>query len=469
MASGYDAIVIGAGPAGLTAAFELARLGTRTLVLEQSTQVGGISRTEAYRGFRFDIGGHRFFTRVPEIEALWRETLGDDLLRVNRQSRIFYRGRFFQYPIALGNALANLGPLEGLLIVGSYLRAKIAPQRPEESFEQWVSNRFGERLYRMFFKSYTEKVWGMPCSMVSADWAAQRIQGLSLRTTILNALTGSSSAKTLIDSFLYPRLGPGMMWEALAERAVALGATVRVGAHAESVRLGQDGLHEVTFLTNTGRKMVTAPNIISSTPLSKLVLGLQPTPPEEVRQAALSLHYRDFCLVQLLLTGDDLFPDNWLYIHSPEVQVGRIQNSKNWSADLVPEPGVSSLGMEYFCTEGDSLWRQPDDALVRLATKELAMLGLAQSEQVFDGVVIRQKRAYPVYDEGYTQAVSTIRDYLADLRGVQTIGRNGMHRYNNLDHSMLTGLLAARNIAGASHDLWQVNADDIYIESPLDE
>jgi len=461
-----DAIVIGAGPAGLAAAFELARLGKRAVILERSNTVGGISRTESYRGFRFDVGGHRFYTRVPEIERLWRDTLGPDLIEVKRQSRIYYRGRFFKYPIALGDALLKLGPVEATRILASYAWARIAPHRQETSFEQWVSNRFGRRLYETFFKTYTEKVWGLPCSTISADWAAQRIQGLSLRTAILNAITGASNVKTLTNSFLYPRLGPGMMWEAMAERAVALGARLVLNAPVVAIQASSPAV--VTVHTASGEQSVSAAHIISSAPLSELVRCLSPEPPNDVREAAASLRYRDFCLVQLLLCADNLFPDNWIYVHSPEVRVGRIQNTKNWSTDLVPDPSMTSLGMEYFCTAGDDIWAMADGELVEFAANELVKLGLAARRQVVDGTVVRQQGAYPVYNDDYARAVAIVRGYLDTLPAVQTVGRNGMHRYNNLDHSMLTGMLAARNIAGEKHDLWAVNAERSYLETEPD-
>ncbi|MBI5397564.1 MAG: NAD(P)/FAD-dependent oxidoreductase [Verrucomicrobia bacterium] len=457
-------LIIGAGPAGLTAALELVRRGARVTVLEKLDKVGGLARTEFYKGYRFDIGGHRFYTKVGEVEALWRQMLGADFRRTRRLSRIYYRHHFFNYPLEPLDALMKLGLWESLRIGLSYLKAKLTPHRPDETFEQWVTHRFGARLYETFFKSYTEKVWGIPCHKIRADWAAQRIKGLSLRTAVVNAVFGTNNTKSLIQEFDYPPLGPGMMWERFQQTIEAAGSEVRL--RTETVKLAHDG-RRVTRLTTRREGEATemaADHFISTMPLPELIAALDPPPPAHVLAAARGLKHRDFILVGLIVNRAELFPDNWLYVHSPDVTVGRIQNFKNWSAAMVPDPRKTSLGMEYFCTRGDALWGRTDAELVALAKADLARLGLAEPDEVEDGAVIRQLDAYPVYDADYHRHLETLRDYLLGFENLQTIGRSGLHRYNNQDHSMLTGMLAARNIAGGRHDVWSVNTERSYYE-----
>ncbi len=459
-----DVLVIGAGPAGLTAAFELVRQGIRPLVLEKSDTVGGIARTEQHRGYRFDIGGHRFYTQIPEVQALWLEMLGDDFIKVPRLSRIVYCGRFYNYPIELANALYNLGPVESLRILLSFVRWKLFPHHVEENFEQWVTNRFGRRLFLRFFKTYTEKVWGIPCDLIRAEWAAQRIKGLSLLATVRNALTGAADLKTLIKEFNYPVLGPGMMWERFRDRVEQGGGRVELGTDILGLRREGSRITGVIARRDGASHEIPCGHVLSSMPLAELIVQLDPPASPEVRAAALGLSYRDFIIVGLILKRDGLFPDNWIYVHTPGVKVGRIQNFGNWSAGMVPEPGKACVGMEYFCTRGDELWEMPDTALVALARRELASLGLAGEDDVEEGVVIRQPKAYPVYDADYRGHLDVIRGYLETFENLQTIGRNGMHRYNNQDHSMLTAILAVRNLMGESHDLWDVNTERSYYE-----
>jgi protoporphyrinogen oxidase len=457
--------IIGAGPAGLTAAYDLVRHGIRPVVYEHSNHVGGIARTESYKGYRFDIGGHRFFTYVPEIQELWREILGDEFLKVSRLSRIHYRGKFFKYPLALGNTLGNLGLLESARIGASYLKARIFPGGKDESFEHWVVARFGRRLFEMFFKSYTEKVWGIPCREIRADWAAQRIRNLTLTSAVANALFGARrGVKSLIDEFHYPRLGPGQMWEGFRDAVEARGGLVHLGAPVVEIHLR--GLHVTSLTVRDGERVRDVPieHVISSMPLGRLIEILEPHAPPDVRQAARDLKYRDFLIVPLIVDRAEVFPDNWIYIHTPEVRVGRIQNFKNWSRDMVPDPAKTCLGMEYFCSRGDDLWDRDDAELIRLATRELDTLGLASAADVEDGCVIRQLKAYPVYDTGYLEHLGVIRAYLEEFDNLQVIGRNGMHRYNNQDHSMLCGLYASANLRGAHHDLWSVNTERSYYE-----
>ncbi len=455
-------VIIGGGPAGLSAALECARRNISPLVLERADRVGGISRTEEYRGYLFDIGGHRFFSKIERINQLWQEMLGDDFIKVSRLSRIYYQGRFFSYPLQCANALINLGLVESTLIVLSYGRAQLRSHAGEESFEQWVSNRFGDRLFRTFFKTYTEKVWGIPCHEIRADWAAQRIKGLSLTVALVNALFGASKAKSLIDSFDYPLRGPGMMWQRFQEAVGAAGGTVSLHCTVVGLEHAQGKIERVIWDERGEIRSQPVENVISSIPLTRLVRLLDPPP--EVAAAADKLAYRSFLIVVLIIRQAKLFPDQWIYVHSPEVKVGRIQNFKNWSAAMVPDPGTTSIGMEYFCDQGDATWSLDDSDLIRLATGELAGLGLADPDTVIDGCVIRQPKAYPVYDRYYTENVAILREYLAGFANLQTVGRNGMHRYNNMDHSMQTGLLAAENLCGAEHDLWRVNDEDEYLE-----
>ncbi|MEG4067933.1 NAD(P)/FAD-dependent oxidoreductase [Microcoleus sp. Pol11C2] len=460
----YPVAIVGAGPAGLTAAYELVKQGIIPVVLEKGDKVGGIARTETYKGYRFDIGGHRFYTKVEAVQQLWQEVLGNEFIKVPRLSRIFYRGKFFNYPISAFNTLFNLGIIESTLIILSYLKVRIWPLTEEKTFEQWVINRFGERLYKTFFKTYTEKVWGIPCSEIQADWAAQRIKGLSLTTAIINALFGSNDTKTLIKEFDYPALGPGMMWEKFAESVENKDGKVYLDTKVISFEREGNKIKSITAEQNGEVVQYSADNFITSMPISALVARLKPQPPEEVLHAARSLKYRDFLIVSLIVNRKDLFPDNWIYIHSPEVKVGRIQNFKNWSAALVPDANKSCLGMEYFCSVGDEIWEMSDADLVELATRELVGLGLATTADVEDGVVIRQLKAYPVYDGEYRGHLQVLEGFFKGFENLQTIGRNGMHRYNNQDHSMLTGMLAVRNILGEKHDLWDVNTERSYYE-----
>jgi len=464
-----DLVVIGAGPAGLTAAYQWAKAGGRPVVLEMSDAIGGISRTEKHHGYRFDIGGHRFFTKVGEVEQLWHEILGDDFIKVPRLSRIYYQGRYYSYPLQLANALRNLGAYESARILFSYFKWKVWPKKQEENFEDWVINRFGGRLYWHFFRTYTQKVWGIPCTEIRADWAAQRIKNLSLKKAVVTALTGSRShgTSTLINEFDYPRLGPGMMWERCAEKVVEMGGEVRMREKVVTIEHDGQGTVEkiVVERADGSRYDLKGDHYINSMPITALVRRLSPPAPQPVLDAANALNYRDFLIVCLMVEGDDPFPDNWIYIHSPEVKVGRIQNFRSWSKEMVPDENTSSLGMEYFCHEGDGLWGMDDKDLIDLASRELKELGLfGDGSRIADGTVIRQKKAYPVYDAGYKPNLDVIREYVQGMKNIQTVGRNGMHRYNNQDHSMLTAMLAVRNLQGESHDLWNVNVERSYHE-----
>ncbi|MBT2188536.1 NAD(P)/FAD-dependent oxidoreductase [Sphingobium nicotianae] len=474
-----DVAIIGAGPAGLTAAYLLTKAGYRVTVIEKDpTQVGGISRTVEHDGFRFDIGGHRFFSKSKEVVDLWNEILPHDFIDRPRMSRIYYQGKFYSYPLRAFEALRNLGIWRSTLCMASYAKAKLAPIKEVKSFEDWVVNQFGRTLYSIFFKTYTEKVWGMPCDEMSADWAAQRIKGLSLGAAVLDGLRRSlglnkkpndgMGTKTLLENFRYPRLGPGMMWDAARDFVVAGGNQVLMG-HALR-QLSQDqvtGEWRVAATTTSGEIVtIKASHVISSAPMRELASRIHPV--QATLGNALSLNYRDFLTVALMIKSEDLFPDNWIYIHDPRVKVGRVQNFRSWSPEMVPDPDIACVGLEYFCFEGDGLWSSSDEELIALATREMELMGLIQGEQVVGGAVVRQEKAYPVYDETYAANVTAMREELEEkFPTLHLVGRNGMHRYNNQDHAMMTAMLTVRNIeAGAKiYDIWQVNEDAEYHEA----
>ena len=476
----FKAVIVGAGPAGLTAAYELSRQNAAVVVLEGDPEyVGGISRTVNYKGFRFDIGGHRFFSKSREVEELWTEVGGDDMLDRPRSSRIYYRGQFFNYPLKPFEALSKLGLIESILCVLSFLKARLRPTPNPKTFEDWVVNQFGKRLFRIFFKTYTEKVWGMSCQEISADWAAQRIKGLSLGSAIKHAFLSSRKlqnkdrkqiVKTLIDTFRYPRLGPGMMWEAFARKIRGFGGEVLLGRRVTDCRFDSDrDLWVVTTRDCNGNfEQFLGEHMVSSMPMRELIAQLKPPISEDALRAAQSLRYRDFLTVGLIVRDQGRFTDNWIYIHDPSVQVGRVQNYKSWSPEMVPDPAFSSYGLEYFCFEGDSLWTSPDTKLLELAKKELQRIHLADAADVVDGCVIRQRKAYPVYDDSYQQHVDTIRITLErTFPTLHLVGRNGMHKYNNQDHAMMTAILAAKNILAGErrYDVWAVNQDAEYHEA----
>ncbi|MFY9843072.1 MAG: NAD(P)/FAD-dependent oxidoreductase [Candidatus Sulfotelmatobacter sp.] len=473
----FKAVIVGAGPAGLTAAYELSKHGAPVLVLESDPEyVGGISRTVNYKGFRFDIGGHRFFSKSREVEDFWTEIAGDDMLDRPRSSRIYYRGQFYTYPLKPFEALSKLGLFESSLCMLSFMWARLNPTRDPRTFEDWVTNQFGSRLFRIFFKTYTEKVWGMNCEEISADWAAQRIKGLSLGSAIKHALFSKKPkdrkqiVKTLIDTFRYPRLGPGMMWEVCTEKVRKLGGEVVLGRKVIGCRLDtSSNLWVVTSSSANGDlEEYRAEHLISSMPIRELIAQIEPKLPEAALRAARSLRYRDFLTVGLIVHDRGRFFDNWIYIHDPSVQVGRVQNYKSWSPEMVPDLDYCSYGLEYFCFEGDGLWTTSDRELIELAKREIQKVNLAHSADVVDGCVIRQPKAYPVYDDAYQQHVKTVRKAIDEAYPtLHLVGRNGMHKYNNQDHAMMTAMLTARNILAGErkYDVWKVNEDAEYHEA----
>jgi len=463
-------VVIGAGPAGLTAAYQLGKAGRSATILEATDVVGGISQTAERDGWRFDIGGHRFFTKVKPVQELWHEILPDeDFLLRPRMSRIYYKGKFYDYPLKAFNALSNLGIIEAVRCVLSYIWARINPPKDQTTFEGFVAARFGWRLYRIFFKTYTEKVWGVPADELQADFAAQRIKNLSLMSAIWNAIMPSRNQKditSLIEEFEYPRHGPGMMWERCQEHVEAQGSTLHFEQTVRTVRHAGGVATEVVTDGPSGTATHLCTEVISSMPIPLLVQAMDPPAPEDVVLAAKSLQFRDFLTVALVVPEDDGFPDNWIYIHAPEVEVGRVQNFGSWSPQMIPEAGKTCLGLEYFVNEGDELWVADDDDLIAQGTAEMATLGLLSPDRVEKGYVVRMPKAYPMYDATYKDNVDILRTWLREnVPNVHPVGRNGMHRYNNQDHSMYTAMLTVENIVkGTSHDVWEVNVEAEYHE-----
>jgi len=462
-------VVIGGGPAGLSAGYLLAKAGRRVIVFEAEDQVGGLAKTVVDPdGYRFDLGGHRFFTKSREVNDLWLEIMGDEFLMRPRMSRIFWRGRYLDYPLRGTDVIRKLGPVELTLSMFSYFVAALKPKGKEDNLETWVSNRFGKRLYRHFFKSYTEKVWGVPATEIRAEWAAQRIKGLSFFSAAKSAFfgNGDDKIKSLIDKFQYPRYGPGQMWEQMTARIEEMGGEVRLETAVTKLELDDHG--DVVGV-HAGGEIIQAQSVISSLPLRATVAVTDPQAPAEVQQAAVGLRYRDFITIALVIDGEDLFPDNWIYIHEESVNVGRIQNFRSWSPWMVPDPDTACVGMEYFAFEGDELWTMSDRDLIELGKSELEALGLSTPDKVRRGYVVRVPKAYPMYDADYSERVDTIRGWLDDIGNLQQVGRNGLHRYNNSDHSMLSAMRAVDNLlTDAKHDIWAVNVESAYHEESTD-
>ena len=457
--------ILGGGPAGLTAAYVLGRRGRPGAVFEADGTVGGIAKTIEFNGYRFDLGGHRFFTKLKPVQRLWEELLGNEFLTRPRLSRIYYNGKYFSYPIQAKDVVGRLGLVESTRCALSYLWAARRRNDEADTFEEWVTTRFGRRLYDAFFRSYTEKVWGIPGSEIKSLWAAQRIKNFSLGKAILSVLgLRREHVTTLIEEFRYPRLGPGQMWEAFADRARQTGVDVHFNQRCVSVRHSDNRVNEIVTRQNGDVFEHEVDSLISTLALNDLVLSFDPPPPPEVQAAALNLRYRDLVLVALMTTEAEPFPDNWIYLHDPETRAGRVQNYGAWSADMV-RPDTTCLGVEYFCFRGDEIWEMSDEEAVALAKQELARIGLLDPAKVVDGVKVLVPKAYPMYDSNFEAAVSTIRSYLEQFENLQTCGRNGLHRYNNQDHSMWTAILATLNLLdGAGHDVWSVNTEADYLE-----
>jgi len=469
-------VIIGAGPAGLTAAYELMKAGLPSLILESDSVVGGISRTVERDGWRFDIGGHRFFTKVKPVDDLWFEILGaDEFLRRPRMSHIYYNGKLYDYPIKPLNALGNLGFVEALRCMASYAWVRLHPPQDTSKLEGYIASRYGWRLYRHFFKTYNEKVWGVPASELSADFGAQRIKNMSLvaavwepfRARLVGRRDKTHQVTSLIEEFNYPKYGPGQMWETAAAKVTAAGSQLRFRHEVVRV-LHRNGAAYAVIARDkdTGlEQKFECTHVVSSMPMGALLRAMEPPVSDDVRGAADGLTYRDFMTVALVVPLEFSFPDTWIYIHDPDVEVGRVQNFGSWSPYMVKE-GRTCLGLEFWVHEGDEMWSKSDADLVEQAKRELQHLGLVDASKVEAGYVVRVPKAYPVYDETYQANVEVLRKWLeVETPNVSPTGRNGMHRYNNQDHSMLTAMLSVENILhGEHHDVWSVNVDAEYHE-----
>jgi len=470
----HEVVVIGAGPAGLTAAYMLSKRGVAATIVEADNVVGGISRTAVRDGWRFDIGGHRFFTKVKPVNDLWFEILGPgEFLRRPRMSRIYYRKKFYDYPIVAMNALKNLGPVEATRCMASYAWVRVRPPKDQSTLEGFVASRFGWRLYEHFFKTQSEKVWGVPCTEIQADWGAQRIKNLSIGRAVVEAFTPKrvktrrakgKQVTSLIEEFNYPKYGPGQMWERCTELVTERGAKVVFDSVVTKIEHADGRAVAVTTDSGGVSNRYECTEVISSMPISALLEAMDPPVPDDVLRAAKSLRYRAHITVGLVVPEEFSFPDNWIYINDANVKVGRVQNFGRWSPYLVKD-GRTCLGLELFVNEGDEWWTMSDDDLVESGKRELEQIGLLDASKVEAGYVVRTPKAYPFYDAHYKENVAVLAAWLGEhAPNVYPVGRNGMHRYNNQDHSMYTAMLSVENIFGADHDVWSVNVEEEYHE-----
>jgi protoporphyrinogen oxidase len=466
---GRSLVIVGGGPSGIAAALEATRNGASATVIERLDRVGGLARTIDFQGCRFDVGPHRFFTLNPEVHDLFVDVCGPDVCRVSRLTRIFYNRKYFDYPLTPINALFGMGMGTSLRILASYLAARVrrvATRRPIVSFEDWIVDRFGRRLFETFFKTYTEKVWGISCRDISADWAAQRIKGLSLLAAVTSVVRPRRKViKTLVDEFLYPRRGAGQLYEKMEAMVIAGGGTVL--KNAEIVGIERDGFRVTSVLHRGGdgvERSLSGDYYLSSAPLTDLVQQIRPALPDAVLAAARSLRYRNHVGVNLVLRGQSPFPDNWIYVHSPDVRMARISDYRNFSAEMTSAPDIHALTVEYFCFADDDIWTSDDETLTALAMAELRRMGISHGALV-GSFVVRSAKAYPVIEVGCEARIEVIKACLDRFENLLPIGRSGMFKYNNQDHAMATGLYAARTALGKGHfDPWLVNIDGVYLE-----
>ena len=461
-----DFTIIGAGPAGLAAGFSASKQGDSVVILESESQVGGLSKTLKYKDYHFDIGGHRFLTKIKAVNDLWKEVLPDDFPSSKRLSRIYYKNRFFHYPLRVSEAMFGLNFSEVVRVFGSFIKWRLFPKKEEKNFEDWVSNRFGYGLYSIFFKSYTEKVWGIPCSELSADWAAQRISKLNLAKATLDALGfgRKNRLSTLADEYYYPPFGPGQMYQAMTEKIEKMGGKILRSQPVKKVIHAKGKVVGVLTDGKDGKTQFDARALISSMPLDELALAMEPQAPQEVIKAANKLRYRAILTINFIVDQKEIAPDNWIYLHSPNIMAGRMQLYKNWSPKMVPDENMSSLGLEYFSSYGEKLHDATDNDLLEIGKTDLEKIGLVGRKKIVDGFVARYDKAYPIYEIGYEKNLKTIRDYLDSFSNLACVGRYGQFRYNNMDHSILTGIFGVQRLSGKDVNPWDVNTENDYLE-----
>jgi len=467
-------VIMGAGPAGLCSAYVLSKAGAPALVVESAPFVGGLARTirrdTDYGEFKFDIGGHRWFTKNDELNNLFKEVVDDELLWVNRLSRIYsFDGKWIDYPLKMGSALRAIGPITAAKAIADYGRAqaeqKISPHEIKSMRDAYVL-QYGETLYKLFFETYSEKVWGMPCDQLSADWVSQRTKGMSLMTAVKDAVIPSKGAVvSLIDEFMYPRDGFGRFSERMADKIVESGNEIRLKTPVEKILLDGNRVTGIRVRTENGSEVIEGENFISSIPLTVLCKITDPPAPAEVLAAADSLTFRDIITVNVMFKKRQISVDTWVYVHDKNILFGRFHEPKNWSPAMVPNDEFTSLVVEYFCTKGDRIWQMSDEQLVNQTVKHLVEdMHLVEPEEVIGGFTVRATKAYPTYDLDYKAPLGAMKDYIHGIENLQYIGRGGSFRYNNTDHSIETGMLAAKNLLGEHHDLEDVNADNEYHE-----
>jgi protoporphyrinogen oxidase len=462
-------VILGAGPAGMGAAWELSKRGAKhVVVLDKNDRVGGLARTEKFQGYFFDVGPHRMMTKYAEVEDLWKKMLGKDLLVRPRITRIYYRGRFFQYPLKMVNALYNLGLIQSMLAGASFLKAQLVWRNKEpKNFAEWTTKTFGNRISKAFFRDYTKKVWGIEADEVGVDWAGQRIKPIKILDVfgeLVKSMFTMEQVKNIGAQFFYPRYGAGMFYEKMQQELEVLGVKFLLNSKIIAVRCEESCIRAVTVETAAGREDVEGDVFISSIPSNLLVASMTPPASKNVLELTKAMRFRAHIVVNMIIKRKDLFEDSWFYIQSTDVRIARIGNYGQFSSDMLADPNTSAIGIEFFCYEGDEFWNKKDDELIELALREMTELGLVRHEEFGGAYVIRSDDAYPTYYMGYREKFAALRAFLEQFQNLRLIGRAGMYKYKDQDHAMYTGMLTVRNLFGEHHDVWELGEEQEFFE-----